>query len=96
MLIAVTEAVNNAIHHGNQDDPEKFVRIGFESDENMLTFSIRDEGPGFDYTNLPDPTDPANLDKISGRGVFLMTQLSDSIRFEDNGRQVFLSFKEGI
>jgi serine/threonine-protein kinase RsbW len=96
MLIAVTEAVNNAIHHGNLDNPEKFVRIGFESDDSMLTFSIKDEGPGFDYTNLPDPTDPANLDKISGRGVFLMTQLSDSIRFEDNGRQVFLSFKEGI
>jgi serine/threonine-protein kinase RsbW len=92
MLIAVTEAVNNAIHHGNSDDPEKSVRIGFESDENTLTFSVTDEGPGFDYTNLPDPTDPANLDKISGRGVFLMTNLSDSIRFEQNGRRVLLGF----
>jgi serine/threonine-protein kinase RsbW len=92
MLIAVTEAVNNAIHHGNQDDPEKSVRIGFESDENKLTFSVTDEGPGFDYTNLPDPTDPANLDKVSGRGVFLMSSLSDSIRFEQNGRKVLLGF----
>jgi serine/threonine-protein kinase RsbW len=96
MLIAVTEAVNNAIHHGNQDDPEKFVRIGFESENNMLIFSVKDEGKGFDYTNLPDPTDPANLDKISGRGVFLMTQLTDYIKFEDEGRQVFLGFKDGI
>ena len=92
MLIAVTEAVNNAIHHGNQDDPEKSVRIGFESDENKLTFSVTDEGPGFDYSNLPDPTDPANLDKVSGRGVFLMSSLTDSIKFEQNGRKVLLGF----
>ncbi|PBQ31712.1 ATP-binding protein [Sphingobacteriaceae bacterium] len=92
MLIAVTEAVNNAIHHGNQDDPDKVVRIGFESDNAKLTFSITDEGPGFDYTNLPDPTDPANIDKISGRGVFLMQNLSDSIAFEQNGKRVLLGF----
>jgi len=94
MLIAVTEAVNNAIHHGNKDNIDKQVKIGFESENGMLIFSITDEGDGFDYNNLPDPTDPENLDKISGRGVFLMTQLSDMIRFEDNGRQVFLGFKE--
>jgi serine/threonine-protein kinase RsbW len=92
MLIAVTEAVNNAIHHGNQDDPEKFVRIGFESDSSKLVFSITDEGQGFDHSNLPDPTDPANLDKISGRGVFLMQNLSDFISFEQNGRKVLLGF----
>ncbi|MCC6370966.1 MAG: ATP-binding protein [Bacteroidia bacterium] len=93
MLIAVTEAVNNAIHHGNQDDPDKYVRIGFESDEEVLVFSIIDEGKGFDPTSLPDPTDPANLDKVSGRGVFLMSNLADSIKFEDNGRKVLLGFR---
>ena len=92
MLIAVTEAVNNAIHHGNQDDPEKVVRIGFESDNSKLVFSITDEGKGFDYSSLPDPTDPANLDKVSGRGVFLMQNLSDSIAFEQDGRRVLLGF----
>jgi serine/threonine-protein kinase RsbW len=92
MLIAVTEAVNNAIHHGNKDNPEKFVRIGFESDENKLVFSITDEGEGFNYNNLPDPTDPANLDKVSGRGVFLMSNLADSIQFEQNGKRVLLGF----
>jgi len=92
MLIAVTEAVNNAIHHGNQDDPEKVVRIGFESENSKLTFSITDEGPGFDHSSLPDPTDPANLDKVSGRGVFLMQNLSDSIAFEQNGKRVLLGF----
>lgn len=96
MLIAVTEAVNNAIQHGNKNDLEKFVRIGFESEDGLLIFSITDEGTGFDYQNLADPTDPENLDKISGRGVFLMTQLSDMIRFEDEGRKVFLGFKDTV
>jgi serine/threonine-protein kinase RsbW len=93
MLIAVTEAVNNAIHHGNRNDPEKFVKIGFESESNTLIFSITDEGQGFDYSSLPDPTDPANIDKVSGRGVFLMQNLSDSIQFEQEGRRVLLGFK---
>lgn len=93
MLIAVTEAVNNAIHHGNQDNPDKFVRVGFESDNNLLIFSVADEGNGFDPGSLPDPTDPSNLNKVSGRGVFLMSQLTDSIKFEDNGRKVLLGFK---
>src|ERR1700742_999321 len=64
MLIAVTEAVNNAIHHGNRNNPEKQVKIGFESEDNMLVFSISDEGDGFDYKSLPDPTDPDNIDKL--------------------------------
>jgi anti-sigma regulatory factor (Ser/Thr protein kinase) len=84
--------VNNAIYHGNKNDPEKMVRIGFESEDNMLVFSVSDEGPGFDHLSLPDPTDPANIDKLSGRGVFLMTSLSDSIRFEQNGQKVYLGF----
>jgi serine/threonine-protein kinase RsbW len=92
MLIAVTEAVNNAIHHGNQDKLEKTVKIGFESNNNKLIFSVTDEGSGFDYLGLPDPTDPANIDKPSGRGVFLMKHLADSIEFENNGSKVLLGF----
>lgn len=96
MLIAVTEAVNNAIYHGNKCATDKFVKIGFEPIHNELIFSVTDEGPGFDPSSLPDPTDPANIDKISGRGVFLMSSLSDSIRFEDNGRKVLLGFKNTV
>lgn len=92
MLVAVTEAVNNAIIHGNKDNPEKFVKIGFEADDNKLIFSITDEGQGFDPSSLPDPTDPSNIDKVSGRGVFLMSNLSDFIKFEQNGRKVLLGF----
>lgn len=92
MLIAVSEAVNNAIVHGNRNDPDKFVKIGFEADDKQMIFSVTDEGQGFNYNNLPDPTDPVNIDKISGRGVYLMKSLSDSLRFEDNGSKVFLGF----
>lgn len=92
ILIAVTEAVNNAINHGNKNDPDKFVHIGFESANKQLIFSVKDEGIGFDYMSLPDPTDPANLDKISGRGVFLMKHLADKVEFMNNGKEVFLAF----
>lgn len=92
MMIAVTEAVNNAIHHGNKNDPAKTVKIGFESENNKLIFSVTDEGEGFDHLGLPDPTDPSNLDKPSGRGVFLMKHLADFIQFEENGQRVLLGF----
>lgn len=92
ILIAVTEAVNNAMNHGNQNNPDKFVQIGFETDEKQLIFNIKDEGPGFDYQNLPDPTDPTNLDKVNGRGVFLMKHLADRLEFRNNGQEVSLGF----
>ncbi len=92
ILIAVTEAVNNAICHGNKNDPDKFVQIGFQSSDKQLIFSIKDEGPGFDFENLPDPTDPANLEKINGRGVFLMKNLADNIEFHNRGEEVSLAF----
>ncbi|MEO6304291.1 MAG: ATP-binding protein [Bacteroidia bacterium] len=92
ILIAVTEAVNNAIYHGNKNNPDKFVNIGFQNSEKQLIFSITDEGQGFDHVGLPDPTDPKNIDKPSGRGVFLMKNLADSIQFEQNGKTVRLAF----
>jgi serine/threonine-protein kinase RsbW len=92
ILIAVTEAVNNAIYHGNKGNPTKSVSIGFENKDKRLTFSIVDEGQGFDFSNLPDPTDPVNIDKINGRGVFLMKHLADKVEFNGNGTEVLLSF----
>jgi serine/threonine-protein kinase RsbW len=92
ILIAVTEAVNNAIHHGNLNNPEKSVTIGYHLEPGGITFSIQDEGTGFDYLNLPDPTAPENIDKINGRGIFLMKNLSDGIQFCQNGKEVQLKF----
>ncbi len=95
MLVAVTEAVNNAIQHGNKYDPDKKVNIAYEVEPEQIAFTITDEGLGFDYMNLPDPTDPSNLEKPTGRGVFLMKHLADQIIFSEDGRVVELYFKTG-
>lgn len=92
IMIAVTESVNNAIRHGNQNDKGKNVKLKAEFTNHTIKFMISDEGPGFDYDNLPDPTAPENLDKPGGRGIFLMRNLSDEVRFNDRGREVELSF----
>ena len=93
MLVAITEAVTNAIHHGNKGDSSKKVRIQYGCVHNTLTFTITDEGPGFDFYNLPDPTAPENLEKECGRGIFLMKHLADQLIFSDGGRVVELNFK---
>ena len=92
ILIAITEAVNNAIIHGNKSNPEKKIKIHVESEEPNIIFKISDEGPGFDFENLADPTDPENIDKPNGRGVFLMRHLADEVEFFDKGKVVELSF----
>ena len=93
ILIALTEAVNNAIHHGNLLNPKKLTTVQCKQINEKLTFLIKDEGLGFDYENLPDPTDPKNVEKPDGRGIYLMKHLSDEISFENNGSSIELSFE---
>lgn len=92
IMIAVTESVNNAIRHGNKLDPNKNVKLSLILNESQITFFIEDEGDGFDYTNLPDPTAPENIEKPGGRGIFLMKHLADEVTFKEKGKQVELSF----
>ena len=92
IMIAVTEAVNNAIKHGNASDKSKNVSLSLAMDESVIKFIVKDEGRGFNYENLPDPTAPENLEKIGGRGIFLMRHLSDEVKFREEGRVVELSF----
>ena len=92
ILISLTEAVNNAIVHGNKLDPEKTVHVTYDAEGTTIQFTITDEGPGFDYDNLPDPTAPENIEKPNGRGVFLMRNLADHCEFKDDGRIVVLDF----
>jgi serine/threonine-protein kinase RsbW len=92
IMIAVTESVNNAVKHGNKEDKEKNVNLSLFMKENAISFIIEDEGPGFDYNNLQDPTSPENIDKIGGRGIFLMKHLSDEVHFKNDGRSVELIF----
>ena len=92
ILIAITEAVNNAITHGNQLDLSKKVCLNIIGNPEEIEFIIEDEGMGFDYTTVPDPTLPENLEKLSGRGIYLMRNLADEISFENNGRKIVLKF----
>jgi serine/threonine-protein kinase RsbW len=85
IMIAVTEAVNNAIKHGNQNNSAKNVALSLSFDDNLIKFKVEDEGNGFEYENLPDPT-------AGGRGIFLMKHLADEVAFHDKGKVVELSF----
>ncbi len=92
IMIAVTESVNNAIVHGNQSDSKKNVVLQLALEESLIKFTVEDEGPGFDYNDLPDPTLPENLSKPGGRGIFLMKNLCDEVSFKKDGRVAELSF----
>lgn len=92
IMIAVTEAVNNAIKHGNRGDSGKNVSLALSLEEGMIKFRVEDEGHGFDFHNLPDPTSPENIEKPGGRGIFLMKHLADEVDFTEHGKVVELSF----
>ena len=92
VLIAITEAVNNAIIHGNKNIANKKTDIEYNIDSQTITFTVFEEGTGFDFNDLPDPTSPENLEKPQGRGIFLMNHLADEVNFIDNGNVVQLKF----
>jgi serine/threonine-protein kinase RsbW len=93
ILISTVEAVNNAILHGNKGDRNKMVTVYFSADGNVLEVTVSDEGDGFEYKNIPDPTDPKNIENLHGRGVFLMRRLADTIEYNDPGNEVKMKFK---
>ena len=92
LLIATTEAVNNALKHGNKLDKNKLIDLHFEFSDAEFCVTVIDQGSGFDYENVPDPTLPENIEKPDGRGIFIMKNLSDEVRFEEEGRIVKLTF----
>src|SRR5688500_13629236 len=85
ILVALTEAVNNGLQHGNKANPDTNIEVTFKVKGDTLLFTVKDQGPGFDYNNLPDPTDPKNIEKPTGRGIFLMRHLCAKVSFEDTG-----------
>lgn len=93
ILISLTEAVTNAIRHGNENDESKTVELEIQEQENGLAVRVSDEGDGFDYGNLPDPTSPDHIMECGGRGVYLMRALSDELSFRNNGSTVEMRFK---
>ena len=93
VMIALIEGANNAILHGNKLDKDKNVEIEAIYEDDELRVVIADEGDGFDYLHLPDPTAPENINNPYGRGIFLMKRLSDEINFMDNGSKIEMCFK---
>lgn len=79
--MAVREAAVNAVLHGNDYDPHKKITAVFENSGKNLTISICDEGKGLDPSTLPDPTEPENLMRGTGRGIFLIRSLMDEVHF---------------
>ena len=95
ILIALTEAVNNAIIHGNKCDANKNVMLTITANSNYLRISVLDQWKGFDPSQVEDPREPENLLKDSGRGVFLISELTDSYEYKinENGTLLTLNFK---
>jgi serine/threonine-protein kinase RsbW len=95
LLLAVTEATTNAIIHGNKNNKLKLVRIYVYVDGNTITIKIKDEGKGFDPSIVPDPTDPENLLKDSGRGLYLMRVYMDGLTYNQTpeGTETILTLK---
>ena len=92
ILVSVTEAIKNAIIHGNINNSNKNVAISFEANDKGLTFIIEDEGNGFDFNNIPDPLSIENTTQ-TGRGLFLVNSLADEVQFKNQGRVIEISFK---
>ncbi len=92
MIVALSEAVNNAIQHGNRNDPQKNITVACFLSENKFIITVEDEGQGFDPSTVPDPTDPKNVTKPTGRGIFLMRHTADEVEFAEGGRKVILGF----
>ena len=77
ILVSISEGMNNAINHRNIMNETSLVDFSFEPTDKEFQFIIADHGPGFDFNNVPDPTHPDNIEKLSGRGIFIMESLSD-------------------
>jgi serine/threonine-protein kinase RsbW len=88
LFIALDEAFVNAVKHGNKFDTQKLVRIAAEISGKEARFTIEDQGEGFDVNNIPDPLDPENLFKSSGRGVLFIYNIMDEVAYNERGNRL--------
>ncbi len=92
ILLSLSEAINNAIIHGNKLDRDKKVTVSYRISDDTIELKVCDEGKGFDPEKIPDPTLPENLEKETGRGIFIIKSLSDKVEFENNGSTIVMKF----
>ncbi|MDP6545591.1 MAG: ATP-binding protein [Phycisphaerae bacterium] len=88
--LAIEEALNNAIRHGNAMDPGKTAELVYEVTDEQVDIRISDEGPGFDFQDVPDPTLDENLDKPTGRGLMLIRAYMDTVEFNEKGNELHM------
>jgi serine/threonine-protein kinase RsbW len=88
LFVALDEAFVNAVKHGNKNDLSKLVKISAELSDKEASFTVEDEGEGFDIREIPDPCDPANLFRTSGRGVLLIYNIMDEVEYNAQGNRV--------
>lgn len=88
LFVALDEAFVNAVKHGNKFDAQKLVRISAEVSGKEARFTIEDEGEGFDVNSIPDPLDPENLFKASGRGVLFIYNIMDEVKYNERGNRL--------
>jgi serine/threonine-protein kinase RsbW len=93
--IALREALANAVVHGNHEDHQKQVYVSCRCGPDEVSLVIRDEGQGYDIGELPDPTAPENISSSHGRGIYLMKNLMDEVRFERGGAVVYMRKSAG-
>ena len=93
IMLTLSEAATNAIVHGNKENPNKKVTIRCKLVDKKLVISVKDEGAGFDPSNIPDPLKEENLLNVGGRGVYLIKEYADELRFEENGTKLIMAFK---
>ncbi len=92
-VVVLTEAVNNAINHGNKRDSAKSVEITVAVENERLKITVKDEGEGFDIDSIPDPLHPDNLLREGGRGIFLIKAFAESVDFQDTGNGTLTSIR---
>lgn len=92
IMLPVIEAVNNAILFGNKKDSKKTVKLTAAMNNREMIITVEDEGEGFDFSHIPNPTTPENLMKTTGRGLYLMMTLTDNLLFTRNGTKVEMTF----
>jgi len=90
--VCLVEAVSNAILHGNGGDVTKIVLLDYQVKNNSLIFTVNDQGIGFDFDMVPDPTLPENIENFKGRGIFLIRNLADKVIFENKGSKIKIYF----
>lgn len=88
LFVALDEAFVNAVKHGNKFNTQKLVRITAEVSNKEASFTVEDEGEGFDVNSIPDPLDPDNLFKASGRGVLFIYNIMDEVKYNDRGNRL--------